>query len=215
MGNDYHCHVVMSQLFHYFQNFPYHFRVEGRSRFVEQHHFWFHTQGTHNGDTLFLAAGKLRRVRIRSVFQTNTSQQLHCLFRRFRFALFQQLHGGNGHIFQYCHMGEEIEMLEHHTHFLTMDIDVRFIISDICVFEEDTAASGHFQQIQAAQERRLTGTGGADNNDYFAFFDLCIDTVQSFDLAAIIIFLQTFYFDQCFISVHCFSTSFQGYLPDM
>ena len=106
-------------------------------------------------------------------------------------------------------------MLELHTHFLTVDIDVRFFICDICAFEEDAAACRYFQQIQTTQEGRLTGTGGTNDNNYFALFDFCIDTVQSFDFAALIIFLQIFNFDQGFISVHCFSTSFQEYLPDM
>ena len=86
-------------------------------------------------------------------------------------------------------------MLEHHTHFLTMDIDVCFFISDVCAFEEDAATCRHFQQVQTTQESRFTGTGGTNDNDYFAFFDFCIDTIQRFDFSAFIVFLQTFYFN--------------------
>ena len=189
MSNHYHGHVFFRQLFHNFQNFANHFRVKSGSRFVKKHHFRLHTQSTHNGNTLFLTTRKLRRICVCSIFQTNTAQQTHCQFCCFRFAFSLQLHRCNDHIFQNGHMGKEIEVLEHHTHSLTMDIDVCFDICDIHTIKINVSASRHFQQIQAAQKCGFTRTGRTDNNHNFTFFDFCIDAVQRFDGTFIIMFL--------------------------
>ena len=58
-----HGHAFFGEGLHHLQHFADQFRVQSRSRFVEQHDVRFHGQGAGNGHTLLLAAGHLRRVR--------------------------------------------------------------------------------------------------------------------------------------------------------
>ena len=58
MGYDDHGHVFIGQLLYRAQDFTGQFRVKGTGRFVKEHDIRVHRQGTGNGHTLLLTAGK-------------------------------------------------------------------------------------------------------------------------------------------------------------
>ena len=64
------------------------------------------------------------------------SQQGHGLGLGRLPALFQKLCRGQSHIFQDGHVRKQVEMLEYHAHFLTVQVDVRLGVRDIGTFEE-------------------------------------------------------------------------------
>ena len=66
-----HGHAIAGQFFHQFQNLSYHLRVKCGSRLVKKHHFRIHTQGTHDGDSLFLSARKLTGVGVALIEQSD------------------------------------------------------------------------------------------------------------------------------------------------
>lgn len=80
-------------------------------------------------------------------------------------------------------------MLEHHPHFLPVDIDVCFFIRNVRPLKEDMSACRHLQKVQTAQEGGFAGAGGPDDNNNLALFDFRIDTVQCLNRTALIIFL--------------------------
>ena len=80
-------------------------------------------------------------------------------------------------------------MLEHHPHFLPVDIDVCFFIRNIRPLKEDMSACRHLQKVQTAQEGGFAGAGRSDDNNNLALFDFRIDAVQCLNRTALIIFL--------------------------
>ena len=69
-------------------------------------------------------------------------------------------------------MREEVEVLEYHSHILSELIDVSRGGSDVRSFKSYRSRSRTLQKIKRSEESRLTGTGRADYNDDFAFFDI-------------------------------------------
>ena len=103
-------------------------------------------------------------------------------------------------------------MLEHHAHLLAVLVDVhlyRFalrifylLFCDIHPIEDDGAAGGLLQQVQAAEERGLAGTGGADDHHHVALVNVHRDAVQGLDGAPVVVFLQVLDLDQLISGRH-------------
>ena len=49
-------------------------------------------------------------------------------------------------------MGKEIEMLENHTHFLSVEIDIGLFVGNVHSLKENLSGGGNLQQIEAAQK---------------------------------------------------------------
>ena len=217
MGDTDHGHTGLCQFLHNFQNFADHFRIQSRGGLIEEHHFRLHGQSTDDGDTLLLTAGQLAGVGIGAVSQTNTLQQVHGLGFRLFLALLQQMDGSQGHVFQNSHVGEQVKVLEHHAHLLTVDVDVHLLVGDVYILKEDLTAGGNLQQIHAPQEGGFAGTGGTHDDHHFTLMDLGGDTVQGLDLTADTgreILLDALGFNDDFLIAHCFSVSFPVCPPD-
>ena len=65
----------------------------------------------------------------------------------------QQLDRCDGHIAKYGHVREQVEMLEHHSHLLAVEIDVGFGVGDVHPVKQDTAAGRDFQQVEGTEQR--------------------------------------------------------------
>ena len=85
-------------------------------------------------------------------------------------------------------MLEEVERLEHHAHLLSQPIDGIAFSEDILPIDDDTAAGGLFQQIQAAQEGTLARARRTDDGDDLAAMHFSIDVAQ--DIERAVAFLQ-------------------------
>ena len=94
-----------------------------------------------------------------------------------------------------------------------MEIDVRLRIHDVHTVEIDVAAGRLLQQVQATQESRLTGTGGADDYHHFAPFNASGNAVQRLDSATLKILLYLFGTDD-YVIAHWLSASSPTYPPD-
>ena len=88
------------------------------------------------------------------------------------------LHRGQGDVFADSHIGKEVEVLEHHAHLLADLVNLHLGVGDDRVFKGDSACSGGFQQVEAAQEGGLAGTGGADDHHLLPRGDVLGDVVQ-------------------------------------
>ena len=166
MGDDHHGHAGLCQLLHDGQNLADHFRIEGGGGFVKKHDLGVHGQRPDDGDTLLLAAGELVGIGVRLFFQTDPAQQLGGLVVRFCLRHQTGAHGGEGDVLADGHVGEEVEVLEHHAHFPTDHVDVRLWVGDDLAVKGDGAGGGFFQQVQTAQERGFAGAGGADDDHF-------------------------------------------------
>ena len=178
VGDHDHGHTAGGQLLHDIQHFADHFGVQGGGGFVKKHDLRLHTQSTHDGDPLLLSAGKLVGIGMRAIRQIDTLQELHGLGVCVRLALFEQLHGGQGHVAQHGHVGEKVEMLENHAHFLTVQVQIDGGIGDIGSLEDDLTAGGDLKQVQTTQERAFSCTRRSYDRNDFAFVDFGIYIFQ-------------------------------------
>ena len=91
-------------------------------------------------------------------------------------------------VFQRGPVGVEVEVLEHHAHFLPLPgqaLAEHFpervadaFVADVLAAHLDRAARHLFQMIHAAQQRGFPGPGRAENGDHLAFHDVQIDAVE-------------------------------------
>ena len=79
-------------------------------------------------------------------------------------------------------MGEQVETLEHHAHFLADLIDVCFPVQRDVV-EHNLPARRLFQVIDAAKQGGLAAAGGSDDDHHFFFFDIQVNTLQYMQVA--------------------------------
>ena len=88
--------------------------------------------------------------------------------------------GRSGQVVHHVHVVEEVELLEHHAHLLTVLVNVLALSlgADVHAVEEDLAGGRRLQQVQAAQKRRLTGPGRADDDHVFTGADVLGNVVE-------------------------------------
>ena len=137
--------------------------VQGRHRLVTDDQLGLHGQGADDGKTLLLAAGKLFGILVCLFLKAYPGQQLRCHLIGLLLALLPQEHRSQGHVLPHGQIVEYIKMLEHHSHLLPMEVDVHALVGDVGALKINTAGGGRFQQVQAPQERGLSGTGRADD----------------------------------------------------
>jgi hypothetical protein len=105
-------------------------------------------------------------------------------------------------------MGKHVEILKNHADLLAMLGDVHRLVGDIGPFEDDPAAVGDFQQVQAAQKSAFAAARRPDNADHLALADHFVDPVE--DVERPEVFPQTFHPDElsALFSAHFDSSSF-------
>ena len=86
--------------------------------------------------------------------------------------------GCQGDVLADGHIGEEIEVLENHTHLTADLINVGFVIVDHSAVKGNYTGSRLFHHVQTTQESGFAGTGGTDNNHFFTGVDVLGDVIQ-------------------------------------
>ena len=178
MGDDHHRHALVRQLAHDVQHLADHLRVQGAGRLVEEHDLRLHRQGPHDGDPLFLPAGELGGVGVRLVLQPDAPQQGQRCLVRLRLLHQAGAHRGEGDVPPDAHIGEQVEVLEHHAHLPPHRVDVGLGVCDDGAVKGDAARGGRFQQVQAAEEGALAAAGGPDHDDLLSGSDVLRDIVE-------------------------------------
>ncbi len=154
MGHHDHGGVVVCELFHNIQHLTGDFRIQRACRLVEKHKIRIHCQRPCNGNSLLLAAGKHGRVNVRLCFQPNKPEKLHGMSLRLGFVLLLDLDGSVGDVLDAGHMREKVEVLKYHPR---MSLKLYF-------------AGGRLRKpVDTAQQGALSGAGGADDGNDFAF----------------------------------------------
>ena len=83
-----HRHSFLSQLLHQLKNFSDHLRIKRRCRLVKQDHIRIHCKRTNDRNSLLLTSRQCRRVNVRFVFKSDSSEQFKSLLFRLAFDLF-------------------------------------------------------------------------------------------------------------------------------
>ena len=189
MSHHDHGHTALRQILHHVQHLTDHLRVQSTGRLVEQHDLRVHHQGTHNGDSLLLSAGKLAGIGVGPVGQTHLCQKLQGLLLCVGLGHPLNAHRGSGEVVHHVHVVEQVELLEHHAHPLTAVINgLALDGADVRAVKEDLAGGGLLQQIQAAEEGGLAAAAGTDDGDHLIFVEGGADPLE--DLQLVEFFLQ-------------------------
>ena len=172
-----HGHALSGELLHDLQHFADHFGVKRRGRLVKEHNVRIHCQRAHDRHTLLLTAGELVGICVRLVGKSDAFEQLEGVLFRLRPALMQKLYGTERHVFENGLVRKEVELLEHHTHFLAVQVDVHGGVGDVDALKGDGAACRLLQKVQAAQKGGFAGAGRTDNDHHVAASDLGVNTL--------------------------------------
>ena len=90
----------------------------------------------------------------------------------------EDLHLADHAVFEDGHVVEEVEGLEDHADVGAVFGGVDALAGDVFAVVEDLAARRRLEQVDAAQERRFAGAGGADDGDDIALADGKVDIAQ-------------------------------------
>ena len=71
-------------------------------------------------------------------------------------------------VFQNSQVIEQVKTLEHHAYLGAVSRDIHALIGDVFLMIEDFSGGRSLQHVDAAQQRRFTGTGRADNTGYIS-----------------------------------------------
>ena len=86
-------------------------------------------------------------------------------------------------VIQHVLVVEKVEALEHHADLLTQGVQIDAQIHEILPVEPDAPGVGLLEQIDAAQQRRFSRTGGPDDADHFALADFHVNSLEYLQLA--------------------------------
>src|SRR5689334_14358971 len=153
VSDDEHGNAVAGELDHGVEHLLDHFRIERRSRLVEQHDMRAHAQGPRDGDALLLAARKLRRIfecllRYPHAPEVTHGELLGVFFWHAPYPDRRQ-----GAVFQNCEMWKQVELLKHHSDVAADSQDLLGIVGKFFAVDNDAAALPILQTIDAAEHR--------------------------------------------------------------
>ena len=160
------------------EHLPHHLRVQGGGGLVEEHHVRLHSQGPHDGQPLLLAAGELAGVLVLLVQQPDPIQEAQGLLVGLGLGLLLQQHRRQGHVLLHGHVGEHVEVLEHHAHLLPVPVHVGALPIDLLALEDHVPAVGLLQKVQTPEEGALAAAGGADDGDGLPLMDLQVHALE-------------------------------------
>jgi hypothetical protein len=156
---------------HHRQDFVDHFRVQRRSRLVEQQHLRIHGQRTRDRHPLLLAAGELYRVLGRLILQPDPFEQQHGLAFGSLAAHLADPHRRQRDIAQDAQVREQVETLEDHSDLAADRVEVLQIVVEDDAVDDDLARIMRFEAIQGAQEGRFAGSGRPDDRRHLSFVE--------------------------------------------
>ena len=129
-----------------------------------------------------MSAGQLTGILRRLAAQPHPLQQRHGLSLGLLLEdlLFQ--HRRQRHIFQYRHVGEYVEVLEHHANALAVLGDIQLGGGHVLLLVKDLAAVRGLQQVQTPQKGGLSAAAGPNDRYHLALADGGGDPLQHLQL---------------------------------
>ena len=163
-----HGHAGIGQLAHHVQHFLHHFRVQRRSGLIKEHHARLHGQRPGNGHALLLTARERMRVLVGMVFQAHAGQQRHGPFTGLLARELAHAARRQREVVQHRQVREQVELLEHHAHFLAQGFQPLAVVIDLDAVDDDATGIVPLQPVQHPQEGALARAGGAHDHGHLA-----------------------------------------------
>ena len=111
-------------------------------------------------------------------FESHARQMLHRNFFSLGLAHLFERDGRERAVVEHVHVVEQVKALEHHADVLAQLVDVAALGRKVLAVEPDVARVRGLEQVEAAQEGRLTRTRGADDGDDLARIDGQVDALE-------------------------------------
>ncbi len=156
MGDHHHRHALVGERAHDLEHLPDKLRIEGAGRLIEQHHVRVHTQGAGDGNTLLLASGQANRMFFHLVAQPHPGEGLFGYLVGLVLGSSQHRALGDSEVAAHSEMRKEVELLKHHSDTGADAVHLCVGVGDIDAFDEHFALRGMFQEVDTAQQGRLT-----------------------------------------------------------
>ena len=181
MGHHEHCHPVLRQAAHHGQHLADQFRIQGAGGLVKIDDFRIRGHGPGNRHPLLLSAGQLGRIAFQFVGHPDLFQHLHRFGFRLLFVHADAARQAEGHVLQHGLVLEQVVVLEHKACLPPQPRDILFLYAvqlNLFPVKDHSPAVRLLQEIQAAQESRLSGSAGAQDCHHVALLHIQADAVQ-------------------------------------
>src|SRR5258708_5625827 len=133
------------------------------------------------------------RIDVSFLFKPHFPEQFHSALSRFSLGLVQHMYRSLDHIFEGCQVRKQVKALKHEadlgTHmgngrfFVLNHASVHFAIPNQLAVDINAPAIDLFEMVDAAQQRRLTGTAWPDNHHELPTLDSQVDAIQDRQMA--------------------------------
>src|SRR6202035_2497141 len=183
MGDHDHRHAVVGELAHDGKYIADQFGVERGSRLVEQDRLRLHRQRARDGDTLLLAARKLRGIGVVLFGEPDPRQQRPAALQRLGARFVLHVDRSFDDVFDRGPVRKQVEALEHHRHSGPDRDDRRRLAFDAGSLHQNVAGIIAFETVDAAQDGRLSRAGRTDDANHLALLDRRADALQHLDPA--------------------------------
>ena len=121
-----------------------------------------------DGDALLLATGQLIGIVIGAFGKAHARELLGRDVLCLVVGAVEHLGLGEHDVVQGVEVREQVELLEHHAHALAHLVDIHLGRGDVLALEDDLAARGLLEAVQAAQHGRLARSGRAEHDNHLA-----------------------------------------------
>ncbi len=149
------------------------FGVEVAGRLVGEDDFWIVDECACDGDALHLSAGELVGIVVRAVFEPDKCEDGTCFFAYVCFCMLFLKFEREHDIFECGKRGDQIELLEDKTYFLSADgCKVGFgKAADVLFVKEEVSGAGIIKAAEEVHHGAFAGSAGAEDDQKFAFSD--------------------------------------------
>ncbi len=194
MGDDDHRHSLFGQFDHDIQNSRDHFRVQRRSRLVEQHHLGFHAQAAGDRHPLLLSTRQLGRIFVGLLGDVYPIQVMHRQVSRLGPRRATVADRTQRQVIQDGHVREQVETLKHHADLAADLLDILHVRAHLGTVDHDGADLMRLELIDAADHGGFSRPRRTADHNLFAFANGQVDVMQSAEI--VVPFTHAAEFDQ-------------------
>src|SRR6266540_532469 len=187
VADHHHRHPGRGQVAHDVQDLADHLRVQRRGRLVEQDELGVHGQRAGDRHALLLAAGQLRRHLVRLVLDADPGEQFVRPLLGLLPGLSADLDRPEADVVEHAHVGEQVELLEHHAHLGAEPCQLAALARQRAAVEPDRAAVDRLQPVDRAAQRRLPGAGRTDDHHDLASIEAEVDVLKHVEVTEVLV----------------------------
>src|SRR5215472_17088 len=167
-------HAFLDQLADRRQHLLAHLRIERGGHLVEEHDLGPHGQSACDRDALLLSSRELARIAFFLPAETHLLEELVGSRLDLLFGLLQYIDRRHHHVLQRCPVRKQVVLLKHDRDVLAQRDHLGISVQSVNGMrsDENLPAIDRDQSVDAAEQRRLSRSRGADDTDGFSRADL-------------------------------------------